>query len=401
MKIKLPESVELIIRILEDSGYEAYAVGGCVRDAVMGRIPNDWDITTSAKADEVKAIFNKTIDTGIKHGTVTVMIGGVGYEVTTFRVDGEYEDGRHPKEVQFTDNLTLDLERRDFTINAMAYNNRTGIVDKFDGMGDIDRRIIRCVGDPLARFSEDALRILRAVRFAAQLDFQIDEDTISAIKTLKGNLSKISRERIQVEMDKLLMSDKSDKVYLLHSTGVIGVVFDETDSTIITKSDKWWKDTAKIVKGTPKNHYIRWAALFRDEEKPEAAVRSLKFDNKTLNIVSKLVKNSKTYPDAKAAAVRRHMCVVGADIYQMYLDYMESVCETDVCQVRKIYNEIIKNGDCLSIGDMQIKGSDLKEIGIEPGKAMGEVLGKLFDMVLDNPEKNNKEELIKKAKEFA
>lgn len=401
MNIKLPESVELIIRILEDRGYEAYAVGGCVRDAVMGRIPNDWDITTSAKADEVKAIFNKTIDTGIKHGTVTVMIGGVGYEVTTFRVDGEYEDGRHPKEVQFTNNLTLDLERRDFTINAMAYNYRTGIVDRFCGITDLEDKIIRCVGDPIARFSEDALRILRAVRFAAQLDFDIHKDTVDAIVTLRENLTKISRERIQAELEKLIMSEHGSKISLLSDTGVIGVIFEGTGANFAAQDDQWWKKTGEILETVPKDHYVRWAGLLRDEKEPEKILKSLKFDNKTINIVSKIVKNTDSFPELVSVDVRRHICKVGVDIYPLYLTYMEKVCDIDVDKVKKLFDQIMDNGDCLSIGELAVKGADLKEIGIAPGKEMGVVLEKLFEMVLESPQLNQKDILLKKAKEFA
>ena len=170
-KMTMPQEVVRIINTLEEHGYEAYAVGGCVRDAMLGRTPEDWDITTSAKPLEVKALFRKTIDTGLQHGTITVMMNGEGYEVTTYRIDGEYEDGRHPKEVAFTTNLKMDLERRDFTINAMAYNDQSGLVDEFDGVGDLKKGIIRCVGDAGQRFDEDALRMLRAVRFSGQLGF--------------------------------------------------------------------------------------------------------------------------------------------------------------------------------------------------------------------------------------
>ena len=173
-QIQIPEKVEYIIHCLEQHGFEAYAVGGCVRDSILGRVPGDWDITTSALPEQVKAVFKRTVDTGIEHGTVTVMLDKEGFEVTTYRIDGEYMDSRHPSAVEFTRNLLEDLARRDFTINAMAYNPARGIVDVFDGMGDLKRRCIRCVGDADARFNEDALRILRAVRFAAQLDFEIE-----------------------------------------------------------------------------------------------------------------------------------------------------------------------------------------------------------------------------------
>ena len=199
MEIQVPAPVEQIIKQLNHCGYEACAVGGCVRDSLLGREPGDWDITTSAHPEQVKAVFRRTIDTGIAHGTVTVMIDKTGYEVTTYRIDGEYEDGRHPKEVEFTPDLIQDLKRRDFTINAMAYSPETGIVDAFGGMEDLKAGIIRCVGNPIDRFTEDALRILRAVRFSAQLGFEIEAETYEAIKTMVPNLRHISRERIQME----------------------------------------------------------------------------------------------------------------------------------------------------------------------------------------------------------
>ena len=196
IRIDMPQDVREIINTLEDAGFEAFAVGGCVRDAVLGRVPADWDITTSAMPEEVKGLFSRTIDTGIQHGTVTVMKDHIGYEVTTYRIDGEYEDARHPKEVSFTSNLVEDLKRRDFTINAMAYNDRAGLVDEFDGIGDLENQIIRCVGNPLDRFGEDALRMLRAVRFSAQLGFSIDEATKAAITELAPNLISLNLNQI-------------------------------------------------------------------------------------------------------------------------------------------------------------------------------------------------------------
>ena len=177
MNFQIPSKVETIINILETAGCEAYAGGGCVRDTLLGRTPNDWDITTSARPEQVKELFHRTVDTGLAHGTVTVLMDKEGFEVTTYRVDGEYEDGRHPKEVTFTASLEEDLKRRDFTINAMAYNHRKGLVDLFDGQKDLEGKVIRCVGDPLERFTEDALRIMRAVRFSAQLGFSIEEES--------------------------------------------------------------------------------------------------------------------------------------------------------------------------------------------------------------------------------
>lgn len=233
--MKLPDSVSYIIGKLETRGFEAFAVGGCVRDAMLGREPEDWDITTSARPEEIKEVFPKTIDTGIQHGTVTVMIDHVGYEVTTYRIDGEYEDGRHPKEVSFTTNLRMDLERRDFTINAMAYNDSTGLVDEFDGIGDLQRKIIRCVGDAGHRFDEDALRMLRAVRFSGQLGFMIEEQTRQAIVERAFHLKKISAERIRVELVKLLVSQGAGQLRIAYETGMTGVFLPELDHMMACK----------------------------------------------------------------------------------------------------------------------------------------------------------------------
>ena len=228
-KIDIPDSVKLIIDVLEKNGYEAFAVGGCVRDTILNRKPQDWDITTSALPNQVKELFNRTIDTGIEHGTVTVMMKRVGYEVTTYRIDGEYNDSRHPDSVEFTVNLIEDLKRRDFTINAMAYNPNVGLVDAFGGIDDIKHKVIRCVGLAEERFTEDALRILRAVRFSAQLGFDIEEDTMLAIKKLASTLEKISAERIHVELEKLILSSHPDKLITAYNAGITRIVLPEFD----------------------------------------------------------------------------------------------------------------------------------------------------------------------------
>lgn len=233
MTMELPRDVSLIINTLENAGYEAYAVGGCVRDTILGREPQDWDITTSAKPEQIKKLFRKTVDTGIQHGTVTVMLNHEGYEVTTYRIDGEYEDNRHPKSVEFTNNLTLDLERRDFTINAMAYNDTRGLVDEFLGIQDIEDKVIRCVGNPGARFDEDALRMLRAVRFSGQLGFQIEENTRQAIVERARHLKKISAERIRVELTKLLVSKGAGQLRVAYQTGMTQFFLPEFDRMMV------------------------------------------------------------------------------------------------------------------------------------------------------------------------
>lgn len=234
IRIAVPEKGQYIIKTLQKAGFEAYAVGGCVRDSILGREPQDWDITTSARPQQVKALFPRTIDTGLQHGTVTVMLRGEGFEVTTYRIDGSYEDSRHPSQVSFTADLREDLRRRDLTINAMAYNDTAGLVDLFGGLADLKARMVRCVGDPGERFREDALRILRAIRFSAQLGYTIEKDTAAAIAKLAPTLSRISAERIQTELTKLMLSPNPDYLRTAYDTGVTKVFFPEFDRAMET-----------------------------------------------------------------------------------------------------------------------------------------------------------------------
>ena len=270
MKIQIPEKANEIITTLTDAGYEAYVVGGCVRDAILGREAADWDITTNARPEQVKALFPRTVDTGLQHGTVTVMNGKEGFEVTTYRIDGEYLDGRHPEQVLFTPNLLEDLKRRDFTINAMAYNEKEGLVDAFDGVGDLKRGQIRCVGDPRERFTEDALRILRAVRFSAQLDFQIEAETKAALAEFAPRLTKVSAERIQVELMKLLTSDHPEVFRVVWETGITAVILPEFDACMETPQHNphhCWNVGEHILHTlacVEKDKALRWAALLHD-----------------------------------------------------------------------------------------------------------------------------------------
>ena len=275
MRIQIPEKGSQIINGLTQAGFEAYIVGGCVRDAILGRSATDWDITTNAKPEQVKALFPRTIDTGIQHGTVTVMLGRTGFEVTTYRIDGEYQDGRHPEKVTFTRNLLEDLKRRDFTINAMAYNETEGLIDAFDGFEDLRNRQIRCVGDPTERFTEDALRILRAVRFAAQLDFTIEEKTLQAISEFAPNLSKISAERIQTEIVKLLTSDHPQTWRTLYETGITSVILPEFDVCMVTPQNNphhCYYVGEHILQALPQvepDKVLRLAILLHDIGKPK------------------------------------------------------------------------------------------------------------------------------------
>lgn len=266
----MPKDVERIIDTLEDAGYEAYAVGGCIRDTLLGRVPEDWDITTSALPEQVKALFPRTVDTGLIHGTVTVLLKGSGYEVTTFRIDGEYEDARHPKEVVFTSKLAEDLMRRDFTINAMAYNHRTGIVDLFCGKEDLQKGMIRCVGDARKRFEEDALRIMRAIRFSAQLGFSIEKETKRAASKLAENLERVSKERIQVELVKLLVSNHPEKMRELYQMGITRIILPEFDDVMELEQNNPYhcftvgEHTIRMLEEIPPQKVLRLTALLHD-----------------------------------------------------------------------------------------------------------------------------------------
>ena len=410
IRIELPKYVAFIIDKLYENGYEAFAVGGCVRDAVMGRIPHDWDITTNALPKQVKSIFNKTIDTGIKHGTVTVMLNRVGYEVTTYRIDGEYTDGRHPKEVVFTPNLTEDLRRRDFTINAMAYNDKTGIIDEFDGIEDIQNKVIRCVGVPEDRFNEDALRMLRAVRFSAQLDFSIDNDTYNAIGKLYKNLSLISKERIQTELTKIITSENPGRIKDICRLGLDRYVFG--DNSVLSGVDiSVYEKVSYIMEILPDNSYLRYAGLLTYETDIENVLRGLKLDNKTINIVARLVYNKNKELSTNKADIRRAVVAIGEDIFsEYYLEYMKALIKVkhegitlsleDIDTISFRYQEIIADNECLKLNDMAVHGRDLKALGLPDGKLIGDILKILFDRVLENPQLNNKEILIEMAKKL-
>ncbi|MDO4477480.1 MAG: CCA tRNA nucleotidyltransferase [Lachnospiraceae bacterium] len=434
MKIEVPEKVKLIIDTLRRHGHEAYAVGGCVRDSVLGRTPNDWDITTSAKPEEVKAAFRRTIDTGIEHGTVTVMLQKEGFEVTTYRIDGTYTDGRHPDSVVFTSALSEDLLRRDFTINAMAYNDHDGLVDLYGGVKDLECRIIRCVGDPNARFDEDALRILRAVRFAAQLGFSIDSATWEAIKSHAEDLRKISAERIQVELVKLLTSPHPQLFRLLYESGITAVIMPEFDTCMKMEQHTPYhlynvgEHSLKSLEFVPEDKVLRLTMLLHDIAKPEVhrvdstgtdhfkghaetsammaktILKRLKFDNDTLDKVTKLIRFHDIRAGATAAAVRRAMYEIGPSLFDAYLavqradnfakntDVLESEFER-LDRVEALSRQIIERGDPLSLKALAINGRDLLSLGIK-GKAVGEVLESALMMVLEMPELNDHELLL-------
>lgn len=395
-KIQIPEPVSIIIEQLNIHGFEAYAVGGCVRDSLLGRLPKDWDITTSAKPEHMKEIFPKTVDTGIQHGTVTVIIGREGYEVTTYRIDGEYEDGRHPKTVEFTANLLEDLKRRDFTINAMAYSGKDTLVDEFGGTKDLESGIIRCVGNPMDRFTEDALRILRAIRFSAQLGFQIEEGTENAIAAIAKNLKNVSKERIQVELTKLLLSDHPEQMSLVFKHGI---AFYLSEHFLHTETGLLQIDKLNML---PDKKHMRWSGFLRFLSEREAVtiLRELRLDNDTIDQVGTLVRLWKIEIPVDKSAIRKVMSQLP---FNLFLDllciqklYLTDEYQEQLKQVELYAEEIISSGDCIRLKDMAVSGRDLIAAGIKPGPRMGEVLQELFDEVLKNPVHNNKEFLLKR-----
>lgn len=441
IQIQIPEKVNRIISTLAAAGHEAYAVGGCVRDAVLGRVPADWDITTSASPPEVKALFPRTIDTGIQHGTVTVMLGHEGFEVTTYRVDGEYEDCRHPKEVQFTKSLIEDLKRRDFTINAMAYNDEEGLVDEFDGIGDLERGIIRCVGNAEERFTEDALRMLRAVRFSAQLGFTLEENTRAAIETLCGNLKKVSAERIRAELVKMLVSPHPEKIRDAWETGMTRIVLPEFDRCMACEQNNphhiysVGEHTIRALQEAEADPILRLTMLLHDFGKPAVKttdengidhfhghpavseelaadiLRRLKFDNETIRQVKKLVYFHDYHPALTPAGVRRAANKIGEELFPLYLkvrhaDVLAQNPETqetklaNLEEVQKLYKKILEEKNCFTLKHLAVTGRDLMEAGIPAGPGLGEILNHLLELVIEEPGRNEKEWLLREAVEF-
>ena len=407
MRIELPNEVDNIIKTLNEAGYEAYAVGGCVRDSALGVTPKDWDITTSAKPEQVKLLFPRTIDTGIQHGTVTVMEGKTGFEVTTYRVDGEYEDGRHPKEVVFTGNLKEDLRRRDFTINAMAYHDEEGLVDIFGGMDDLEKGHIRCVGVALERFTEDALRILRAVRFSAQLGFDIEEETKEAMKELAPRLQMVSVERIYAEISKLLCSPHPEHLEYAYETGVLKQVFPELSMKL--EDEVLRKETWKKLMKSPRDLWVRLTILFLNlldvpkDERKDAVVkilRRLKTDLYTIKLVSRLADIGTDELAHVEMKVRTFLSEHGEEVMEKWLMVKEAQTGADMKALREMKNAILKRGDCICIKQLKIDGKDLLNLGVKQGKEVGETLQKLLNEVLINPKLNEKEQLKAMVKGF-
>lgn len=433
-EISLPREAENIIESLEKGGFKAYAVGGAVRDCVSGLTPDDWDITTSARPEEIKKVFSKreTIETGIKHGTVTVLIDHKPYEVTSFRSEGSYSDCRHPDKVEFVTELSEDLRRRDFTVNSLAYNKKDGLIDLYGGLSDIDNKIIRTVGKAEERFSEDALRILRAVRFSSKLGFRIEPETKNAAEKLKGLLSGISAERIFSELSKTL-SGKNAVNALLDNSGIICEIIPEMKPCAgFNQHSKWHKydvyeHIVRSVGAIDSKPELKWAMFLHDIGKPEKffmkdgeghfyghadlsakiaerILLRLKASNSLRERVVFLVKNhDRPFPESEVK-IKKMLRDFGAECFFSLVEVKKAdnaAQGTDIAlaesekteNTKKTAEKIIESGECFSLKQMKISGKELSDIGFK-GKSVGEELEKLLDMCIVSPELNDENKLV-------
>lgn len=442
MTMDMPKNVDIAINLLQSAGFEAYAVGGCVRDSLLGKTPNDWDITTSAKPEDMKSVFADfhCIDTGIKHGTVTVVIDGEPLEITTFRLDGEYEDNRHPKSVTFTSDLGADLGRRDFTVNAMAYSKMTGTVDLFGGQNDLKNKIIRCVGDPDRRFNEDALRILRALRFASALDFEIEEKTAQSLLKNRALLGNISEERIAKELLKLVCG-KGAKRILTDFAPVLFEILPELQPIYKNSHDNphhcydIYEHTLIAVESIDPEPTLRFAMLLHDCGKPavkkfdengvahfyghqrisaESSAQILarlkvsnKFRDEILFLVSnhdrwELYENTEKMPRYLSKfgldGVLKLLKVMRADVLAQSPEYRYRLDQ--IADAEEIAKNLAAQKPCLSLSELQINGRTLMDIGIPQGRKLGAVLAQLLDEVIDGVTKNTQEALTTRAREI-
>jgi tRNA nucleotidyltransferase (CCA-adding enzyme) len=438
MKIIIPQEVNYILNKLVSNGYEAFIVGGSLRDSLLKKIPKDFDIATNALPSEVISIFEHTIPTGLIHGTVTVIINTRPFEITTYRIDGEYEDNRHPSSVTFTSSLEEDLSRRDFTINAMAYGINEILQDPFHGLIDLEKQIIRTVGNANLRFNEDALRMLRAVRFSCQLNFDIEAETLKSIFTNSYLLKKISAERIRDELSKILVSSKpSIGIRLLQSTNLLQYVLPEIIPCIGFNQQHPYHDkdvydhTLSVLDNTPSRLPLRLSALLHDISKPdcftidgngvghfytheikgakaaENILTRLRFDNKTITAVSLLIKEhmAKNTP-LIPSAIKRYINRVGIenleDLFDLQVADIKGLKPTDdfnaVFEIKNMVAKILEEKEPRKAEDLAIDGYDLINLGYTPGKELGDMLKSLLEQVIENPNLNTRENLLKLLK---
>lgn len=448
--IQIPPEGKAIIDTILAAGFEAYTVGGCVRDWQLGTQPHDWDICTNSKPKEVEAIFEaaanseqqyKIIETGIKHGTVTVVLNSQPFEITTYREDGPYSDGRHPDSIRMISSLNNDLARRDFTINAMAYNENDGLVDPYGGKADLDSRLIRCVGDPDTRFQEDGLRILRALRFASTLGFVIEPNTSDSIFRNKRLLRGISAERIQSELTKILTGRDAGRILAQYRDVIAEIIPELTPMFGFEQHSPWhcydvWGHTVVAISNSPPDPIVRIALLFHDSGKPtsftmdesgtghfrghpdiskeiaETVLRRLRFDNETITAVTLLVERHDSFPSQSTAGIRRLLSEIGENRMSQLLairtaDIMAQSGknrEHELATVEHIANvaaDIIKTDNCLKVSDLAINGTDLISEGIAEGPPIGQCLRASLELVLENPACNTREILLTYCKLIA
>lgn len=399
MKLNMPKDVRYIIHTLEDAGFEAFAVGGCVRDSLLSRKPQDWDITTNAKPSDVQKRFRRTIATGIAHGTVTIMMGENGYEVTTYRIDGDYSDGRHPDSIAFTDELIKDLRRRDFTINAMAYSEKTGLVDAFGGVADLKDGIIRCVGEARERFGEDALRILRAIRFQAQLGFDIEEDTKRAVHELCDTLQKISKERIMIELTKLILSDNPqclENVFLLGLDPYIAKQFSRL-------KDSDFEEMAKLSR-LPKQKHLHFSYLLKGWSKDAIIdlLKELKLDNDNISKIQVLASYLEQELPKSRTDIKYLLSGIGAECLDDLI-CLRSIgfpgLTEDVTTIRETKADILRKHEPYTLKDLQVNGGDLLQLGFKQGPQIRECLEELLHLVIEYPQCNEKAYLLQTIKD--
>ncbi|HZJ78609.1 MAG TPA: HD domain-containing protein [Clostridia bacterium] len=441
MKINMPKNVESAINKLIENGFCAYIVGGCVRDSLLGLSPYDWDIATSATPEEMIRVFknSKVIETGIKHGTLTVIIDSSPLEITTLRIDGEYKDNRHPVDVSYTSDLSKDLSRRDFTINAMAYNRNEGLIDCFSGIDDLNRKLIRCVGEPDRRFNEDALRILRGLRFSSTLGFEIEEKTGQSILMNKDLLKNISVERIQKELIKLLCGKNVEEVLLNYNNVIFTIIKELEPLYKLKQENKYhnlnvWEHTVRSVSSIPPVAELRMAMLLHDIGKapctttdkngvshfyghPKVSVdisdkvlHSLRFPKKFIENVLTLIEyhDARIYENPKQfkrllgrlgdKRFRQLLLVMRADITAQSPELIERLKLVDAAEKR--LDEIINSKSCLNLSDLAVNGNDIVNVGVSQGKKVGKVLEYLLNEVLESKVDNDKEKLLEYLKNY-
>lgn len=395
--MNLPKHVSYIIETLNKNNYEAFVVGGCVRDSIMGKTPKDFDITTSATPLEIKNTFAKTVDTGIKHGTITVILEKYTFEVTTYRIDGKYIDGRRPEDVCFTNSLEEDLKRRDFTINAIAYHNEIGYIDPFNGIGDIKQGYIRGVGVPDKRFKEDALRMLRCIRFSTQLGFNIEIETFKALENNANLISQVSIERIRDELSKAFVGDYLHKINLLVKSKIIAHI----NTSLNEYLECNLKASITYMKKADKNIVDRLVILFRylNNKEVKDYMKFLKYSNKDIKVVDTLIRYLHVEIKSDKYSIKKVMSQLGTVLYFKLISIKELLGQ-NTKNILYISQDIIKNKEPLTLKELNINGTILKDNKICENKQIGELLNYLLDNVLKNPKLNSQEILLSLGKKY-